>query len=210
VPTGPDGRVSAFLEKTPHPVTNRINAGCYVFRRSVIGEIPPGRVVSVERETFPQLIEAGQVVMGHVDAAYWVDVGTPETYVLASADLVRGRLPSPALPGPCGGSLVLGRAVVAPDAVMSDGTAVGAGAVVGPGAVVEGSVLSDGVTVGAGARIRRSAVGPGAVIGAGVVADGAVIGDGAEIAEGNELRAGIRVWPGVRLGPTAVRFSTDV
>src|SRR5262249_54313297 len=31
VPTGADGRVTAFLEKTPEPVTNRINAGCYVF-----------------------------------------------------------------------------------------------------------------------------------------------------------------------------------
>jgi len=27
----------------PNPVTNRINAGCYVFRRSVIDEIRPAR-----------------------------------------------------------------------------------------------------------------------------------------------------------------------
>ena len=33
VPTDPSGRVTAFLEKTPNPVTNRINAGCYVFTR---------------------------------------------------------------------------------------------------------------------------------------------------------------------------------
>ena len=57
VPTDTDGRVTAFLEKTPQPVTNRVNAGCYVFRREVIDEIPPGLVVSVERETFPALIE---------------------------------------------------------------------------------------------------------------------------------------------------------
>src|SRR5690349_9645627 len=49
VPTDDDGRVSAFLEKTPNPVTNRINAGCYVFQRSVIDTIPEGQVVSVER-----------------------------------------------------------------------------------------------------------------------------------------------------------------
>src|SRR5580693_1405698 len=35
VPTDSSGRVTAFLEKTPHPVTNRINAGCYVFTRHV-------------------------------------------------------------------------------------------------------------------------------------------------------------------------------
>jgi mannose-1-phosphate guanylyltransferase len=49
VPTDAAGRVTAFLEKTPDPVTNRINAGCYVFRREVIDQIPAGRRVSVER-----------------------------------------------------------------------------------------------------------------------------------------------------------------
>src|ERR1700749_2996295 len=59
VPTDDNGRVTAFLEKTPHPATNQINAGCYVYARYAIDEIPPGRVVSVERETFPGLIESG-------------------------------------------------------------------------------------------------------------------------------------------------------
>jgi len=100
--------------------------------------------------------------------------------------------------------------VVAPDARLSGGTVVGARAVVGRGAQVEGSVLFDDVRIAAGAFVRRGAIGKGARIGDGVVVDAAVIGDGAVIAEGNELRAGVRVWPGVTLGPTSVRFSTDV
>src|SRR5206468_3717689 len=119
VPLDAAGRVTAFLEKTPDPVTNRINAGCYVFRRSVIDEIPPGRVVSVERETFPGFIASDQVLMGFVDTAYWLDVGTPETFVQGSCDLVLGRLASAALPAPCGEALVLDGAVVAPDARLS-------------------------------------------------------------------------------------------
>jgi mannose-1-phosphate guanylyltransferase len=210
VPLDPAGRVTAFLEKTPDPVTNRINAGCYVFRRSVIDEIPAGRVVSVERETFPAFIASGQVLMGFVDTAYWLDVGTPETFVRGSADLVLGRLASPAVPAHRGEALVLAGAEVAPDARLSGGTVVGAGAVVGSGARVEGSVLFDGVRLAAGASVRDSAIGRGARIGEGVLIDGAVIGDGAVIAEGNELRAGARVWPDVTLGPTSVRFSTDV
>ena len=94
VPTDSGGRVTAFLEKTPHPVTNQINAGCYVFRRSVIDQIPAGQVVSVERETFPGLIEADAVVMGYAEAAYWLDVGTPEAFVRGSCDVVLGALPS--------------------------------------------------------------------------------------------------------------------
>ena len=97
VPTDAEGRVTAFLEKTPDPVTNRINAGCYVFRREVIDVIPPGVVSSVERQIFPDLIAAGEVVFGYVDGAYWLDVGTPEAFVQGSCDLVLGRVTSPAL-----------------------------------------------------------------------------------------------------------------
>src|SRR3954451_19223422 len=115
VPTDASGRVTAFLEKMPDPVTNRINAGCYVFRRSVVDAIPAGRRVSVERETFPELVAGGAVVLGHVDQAYWLDVGTPAAYVRGSRDLVRGVMPSGAVPGPIGDRLVLDGASVADD-----------------------------------------------------------------------------------------------
>jgi mannose-1-phosphate guanylyltransferase len=208
VPTDADGRVTAFLEKTPHPVTNRINAGCYVFTRHVIDQIPPGRV-SVERETFPGLISRGELVLGHVDTAYWLDVGTPEAFVRGSCDLVLGVLASPALPGPCGQALALPGAVIAPEAKVSGGSVIGAGCRVGPGAEVEGSVLFDGTTVSSGAVVRSSAVGRGVRIDDGALLDGVVIGDGARIASGNELARGLRVWPDVEIGATAIRFSTD-
>jgi mannose-1-phosphate guanylyltransferase len=209
VPTDDGGRVTAFLEKTPNPVTNRINAGCYVFRRRVIDEIPAGQVISVERVTFPALIAAGQVVMGYPDTAYWLDVGTPEAYVRGSCDLVLGRLASPALPGPSGQALVLPGATVEPGAEALGGSVIGAGSHVGAGARIDGSVLFDGAMVGAGAVITGSVIGCGARVGEGTVIDDAVIGDRAAVAEGNELRRGLRVWPGTQLGPTAIRFSSD-
>ena len=213
VPTDAEGRVTAFLEKTPHPVTNRINAGCYVFRRSVIDVIEPGVVTSVERETFPALIDAGAVVMGYPDTSYWLDVGTPEAFVQGSCDLVLGRLRSPALhatAGVPGEMLLLDGAQVHPAARVTGGTVVGAGSVIEAGAQVEGSVLFDGVRIGAGARVSASVLGRGVRIGESAVLEGTVVGDGASVASGNELRAGMRLWPGVDLGPTSVRFSTDV
>jgi len=210
VPTDESGRVTAFLEKTPDPVTNRINAGCYVFRREIIGQIPAGRRVSVERETFPGLIEAGALVMGYHESAYWLDVGTPQAFVRGSCDLVLGRLPAPAVPGPSGPSLVLADASVAAGADVSGGTVVGVGASVGAGATVFGSVLFDAASVGEGAVVRDSILGRGAVVAPGAVLDDAVIGDGAFIGPGNELARGIRVWPGTRLEPTSVRFSSDM
>jgi mannose-1-phosphate guanylyltransferase len=208
VPTDATGRVTAFLEKTPNPLTNRINAGCYVFRRSVIDKIPAGQVVSVERQTFPGLIAADAVVMGYTESAYWLDVGTPEAFVRGSCDLVLGRMPSPAVPGP-GESLLLDGATVADGALLTGGTVAGAGSAVGAGAVVHGSVVFDDAAIGAGAVVRDSIVGRGATIAGGATLEGAVIGDGAFVGPGNELAHGIRVWPGVRLEPTSVRFSSD-
>jgi mannose-1-phosphate guanylyltransferase len=209
VPTDADDRVTAFLEKTPDPVTNQINAGCYVFRRRIIDAIPEGRPVSVERETFPSLLESGSLVLGYVEQAYWLDLGSPGSYVRGSCDLVRGVIGSPAVPGPAGESLVLPDASVAPDAVLAGGTTIGAGARVGPGAVVTGSVVLDDAVIGAGCTVTASSVGRGATIGDGTVLDEAVVGDGARIGAHNELLRGTRVWPGIELPDIAVRFSTD-
>ncbi|MEZ5212740.1 sugar phosphate nucleotidyltransferase [Gordonia sp. (in: high G+C Gram-positive bacteria)] len=210
VPTDGDGRVTAFLEKTQDPPTNQINAGTYVFRRSVIGEIPAGRAVSVEREVFPRLLAEGRHIQGHVDGAYWRDMGTPEDFVRGSADLVRGIAPSPLLDGERGESLVKEGAHVAADAVLVGGTVVGADAQIGPGARLDGAVIFDGAIIEAGAAIERSIVGFGARVGRGALIRDTVIGDQAHIGNRCELLRGARVWPGVQIPETGIRFSTDV
>ncbi|GAA4917053.1 NDP-sugar synthase [Streptomyces coeruleoprunus] len=212
VPTDGTGRVTAFLEKPQTPeeiVTDQINAGAYVFRRSVIDTIPTGRPVSVERETFPDLLAAGAHLQGMVDSTYWLDLGTPQAFVRGSADLVLGRAPSPAVPGRRGERLVLDGATVAADAKLTGGTVVGAGATVAEGARVEGSVLMTGAVVEAGAVITDSLIGEGARIGTRTVLHGAVIGDGAHVGADNELRDGARVWCGAHLPDKSVRFSSD-
>lgn len=209
VPTDGAGRVTAFLEKMPEPVSDQINAGCYVFDRAVVDSIPEGKVVSVERETFPSLLSEGAVVMGYVDDAYWLDVGTPTAFVRASADLVRGVVASPALPTTDGRALIAPGARIADDAVVEGGTTVDEGATIGAGAIVDASVVMAGAQVHSGAVLRRSAIGRDAVIGSGCVLVDAVVGDGARLGRRNELTAGARVWPGVVLPDVAVRFSTD-
>ena len=97
VPTDSDGRVTAFLEKMDNPITNTINAGCYVFDRAVIDSIPENEIVSVERQTFPQLIEANKKVMGFIEKAYWLDIGTPNALMKGSRDLVIGVADADAL-----------------------------------------------------------------------------------------------------------------
>ncbi len=211
VPTDHTGRVTAFLEKpktAEEIVTNNINAGCYVFRRSIIDAIPAGRPVSVERETFPGLLAADAMVTGVVDSGYWLDLGTPLSFVQGSCDLVLGAAPSPAVPQ-TGDYLALAGAQVADDAQVHGGTVIGRDAIVGPGAIVNGAVVFDGAEIAEGAHVINSIVGVDAVIGAGTVLRGAVIGDGAVIGRGNELLDGVRVWPGASLADGSVRFSSD-
>ena len=210
VPTDPDGVVTAFLEKTQDPPTDQINAGCYVFKREVIDSIPKGRALSVEREVFPQLLTDGMKVVGHVDASYWRDMGTPDDFVRGSADLVRGIAPSPALGGQRGEMLVHDGAAVAPGALLIGGTVVGRGAEIGAGARLDGAVIFDGVRVGAGAVIERSIIGFGARIGPRALIRDGVIGDGADIGARCELLRGARVWPGITIPDGGIRYSTDV
>jgi mannose-1-phosphate guanylyltransferase len=209
VPTDAAGRVAAFLEKTDDPPTNQINAGCYVFSRDVLESIPTGRPVSVERETFPELLAGGAHLQGHVDGSYWLDLGTPAAFVRGSCDLVLGIAPSAALPGEPGEALVLGGASIAEQATLAGGSTIGAGSVIAAGAAVRGSVVFDGAVIERGASVCRSVVGAGARIGTGAVLTDAVVGDRAVIGAGCELASGARVWPDVVLPAGGLRFSAD-
>lgn len=186
VPTDEAGRVLAFVEKSDDPPTNQVNAGCYVFRRSVIDTIPAGRVVSVERETFPGLVDAGALVVGYVESAYWRDVGSPEALVAASRDVVTGRAPTGVATGSDGTTVVAAGAEVAGD--VAAGSVVLDGARVETGAVVTESVLMPGARVGRGARVHASVLGPGAVVGEESRLDGVTLGDEAVVEPGVHLQ----------------------
>ena len=155
VPTDSDGRVTAFLEKMENPVTNQINAGCYVFNPRVISAIPLDTVVSVERETFPQLVASGAKVFGYVESAYWLDIGTPRALLKASIDIVKRSGDFLAMPG----------ARIDPTAVITGGSCIGVNSIVGAGAVIDGSIVEAGCEIGSNSRITDSFVADGAKVG---------------------------------------------
>lgn len=94
-----------------------------------------------------RLLTEGKRVFGHVDTAYWRDMGTPEDFVRGSADLVRGMLCT-GLGERRGESLVHPGASVAPGALLIGGTVVGRGAEIGIGARLDGAVIFDGAKIG--------------------------------------------------------------
>ncbi len=185
VPTDETGRVLRFVEKPPRETapSRWINAGGYVLEPEVLDHIDDGPV-SIERVTFPALAEAGRL-FGYCEEAYWVDAGTPESYLAVILDRLDGRWGEPLEP-------VAPRASVDPTAAVGHAY-VAAGAQVGAGAEVVDSVVLAGAVVEPGAAVHRSIIGPGAIVGARAhVRDLSVVGATARVDAGAEL-VGARV-----------------
>lgn len=182
VPTDDVGRVVGFVEKPPpgEAPSNWINAGGYVLEPSVLDRIEPDRPLSVEREVFPAIVADGGLWAVQSDA-YWVDAGTPETYLRVQLDLLDGTRGTPT-------DGVHSAAQIAPDAVI-ERSVVSAGVTVAAGAVVRDSVLFPGATVGAGATVDTSIVGDRACVGAGAaISELSIVGDDATVPSGADLR----------------------
>lgn len=169
VPTDSDGRVTAFLEKMDKPITNTINAGCYVFTSQIVKSIPLNKIISVERETFPNLVANHAKVFGFVDDSYWLDIGTPKALLRASVDLVSGVADASALLMAdvalhSSQALIMGSANVDATAIIDGGSCIGAHASVGARAHISGSIIDSGATIESGAIIIDSFVAAGATV----------------------------------------------
>lgn len=89
----------SFTEK-PKPSeikSNYINAGIYIFEPDVLKEIPDSKVVSIERETYPLLLEKGYPIAVYKSKEYWMDIGTIDKYRQAHRDILNGSYPLPEL-----------------------------------------------------------------------------------------------------------------
>lgn len=160
---GPDDRITAFVEKPkPEDAPSRwINAGIAIWGRSVLDTIPPGKVVSFERETVPPLLSRG--VFGYRLRGYWEDAGTPPRLLHAQQLLFdshrggTGGVPAGARgPGPVA---TLGETRT-DGAFFGRYVTLGAGTTVEPEARVENSILMEGVVVERGAIVSGSLLGP--------------------------------------------------
>jgi len=221
-----DGQVEGFVEK-PSPEqargANTISAGAYVLERSVLALLDPDTPASIERDVFPRLV--GEGLHGYVHEGYWLDIGTPATYLEGTFDILEGTVAT-AVGARMGDDRICVEEGVATDggrvigsALVERGVTMGPGAKVGPRAV-----LGAGVTLGAGTTVESSVVLPGARIGAGCVLRGCVIsagvvlgdrthieddvilGEGVQVGADNVLAHGARVFPGVALPDGAIRF----
>ncbi|GAX91677.1 nucleotidyltransferase family protein [Effusibacillus lacus] len=90
------GEILCFIEKPKRneAPSRRVNAGIYVMDKEALQWIPKNKEVSIEKETFPLLIEHRAVYGTKVDG-YWMDMGTNERYRKVHWDLLDRKFPLP-------------------------------------------------------------------------------------------------------------------
>ena len=176
VPLDVNGRVLEFLEKMDNPKANTINAGCYVFSARALNEIPRNTVVSVERDTFPLLLQKEFNVYGYKDGRYWIDMGTPQSLLKASRDLILDPSLSPATNSVNSESLIEEGVVIDRTARVGGGSMVLGGARIGAGATVMGSMIMNDVEIGEGTSVSDSYIAPGLTVPASTEIVGKILG----------------------------------
>jgi NDP-sugar pyrophosphorylase family protein len=193
VQTGPDSEVERFIEK-PKPgdlagvTTNTINAGVYILEPSILDLIPAETNRSFEYDVFPEILKREMPFYAYImEDEYWLDIGTPPSYLKAHHDLLGGRVPGFETARSTN-SDVATAAEVDKLSVIGDGCTVKPGArivnsVIGPGvnveekAVVENSVIWSHTRVSSFATVRDAIIGRSCHIGRYASVGGAVLGD---------------------------------
>ena len=215
VPTRSNGEVMAFVEKPPpgRVPSHWINAGTYVLEPSVLDRIPPRLTVSVERETFPRMLDRPGRLFASQSDAYWIDIGTPEKYLEAHADVLAGALGAPPVPGAveaAPGVWRQGSVSIAADAHVEPPLLLGPGASVASGARVSQAVLGPACSIGKGGSVVRSVMLERACVANEASALDAVIGrqatlePGAVAAGGTIIGASVVIAAGSRLSGARV------
>ncbi|RNF00802.1 GDP-mannose pyrophosphorylase [Trypanosoma rangeli] len=166
------GLIDQFVEKPRNFVGDRINAGIYVFNKSVLSRIKVERT-SIETQVFPQMASSKQLC-AFVLEGFWMDIGVPKDYIEGVSKYLRSLNGTPKEAKEL---YKIDRAHRNDDftvigCVIIDSTAkVGQGCVIGPFATI-----GPGCVIGPASRIKNSAVLEGSTIGKGTLIDSSIIG----------------------------------
>ncbi len=166
-----------------------INAGAYVLEPDAVRAIPLGRSVSIERETFPQLIERHTALGFYELQGFWTDIGTFESYFAANFALLAMRytLGENALWGERDDCAIFKDLVYVHKSVrlgknvdLYHRALVMAGCELGDGCRLQNTILMPGARLGEGVKLHNCIIAPGTSIDAGEQIDNALIIAGEE------------------------------
>ncbi|CAN5535113.1 NDP-sugar synthase [soil metagenome] len=189
-----DSRIKRFIEKPKGDeldtlTVNTINAGIYVLEPSILDLIAKDTNRSFEYDVFPDILSRDLPFFGYeMKGEYWLDIGTPESYLRAHHDFLAGKISGFEIER-TNDSDVATRAEIDKISVIGEGCSIKPGvhitnSVIGPGvhieekAVIENSVIWSHTRVSSAAEIRGAVIGRSCHVGRNaVVGPGTVLGD---------------------------------
>eukprot|EP00028_Trichosphaerium_sp_Am-I-7-wt_P000451 CAMPEP_0168535938 /NCGR_PEP_ID=MMETSP0405-20121227/19144_1 /TAXON_ID=498012 /ORGANISM="Trichosphaerium sp, Strain Am-I-7 wt" /LENGTH=326 /DNA_ID=CAMNT_0008563633 /DNA_START=59 /DNA_END=1039 /DNA_ORIENTATION=- len=156
------GKIEKFVEKPQVFVGNKINAGIYIFSKSILKRIQPVPT-SIERKVFPELANEGQLYCKEL-LGFWMDVGQPKDFLSGMClflNSLRVKEPTALTTG----EGTVGPCLIHPSAKIGKGCLIGPYVCIGPDVVIEDGVRIKRTTVLGGATIKSNSMVDNSIIG---------------------------------------------
>ncbi len=162
-----DGTITKFVEKpkAEDAPSDLINAGAYLLEPQVLNYIESGKLVSMEKQIFPQIIDNTGRFFGYKFQGHWIDVGRISSYISVHRLLLEKQKKTFVAGEQCSikGSLRQSSA--------------GNKVEIGKNSTIESSVLFDEVRVGENVILDHCVIGENVSIGDGSVLRNVAVGD---------------------------------
>jgi mannose-1-phosphate guanylyltransferase len=178
-----NGNIVGFVEK-PKPKdapSNFINAGAYILEPVVLEYIKTGRLVSMEKEIFPQIISDTGRFYGFKFEGYWMDIGRISSYIKIHKFLLNRKKIK----------FFNGKNCTINGKLFE--SCIGDNVIIGNNSKIESSVVYDNAVISQGAVLKNCVVGENCQVGKESKLIGCVLGDNESINEKSALRDEI-IW----------------
>lgn len=152
--------IDRFVEKPTEFVSNRINAGIYIFNPSILNRIKPVPT-SIEKEVFPFMARDGQLHAMDLEG-FWMDVGQPKDYLIGIGLYLQSLAKTHSLPS---GDHIHGNVLIDPSAKIGKGCMIGPNVTIGPNVVIEDGVRVSRAAILEGAKLKAHSYVSNAIIG---------------------------------------------
>jgi len=144
------GQIKRFVEKPQDFVSNRINAGLYIFSTSILDRIQL-KPTSIEKEVFPYMANDHQLFCLELKG-FWMDIGQPKDFLTGMCLYLSSHTSKKHIPQATD-SCFVGNVMVDPSAKIGPNCRIGPNVIIGPDVVIEDGVCIKRCTVLRGAHI---------------------------------------------------------
>jgi NDP-sugar pyrophosphorylase family protein len=178
-----DGTITKFVEKpkAEDAPSDLINAGAYLLEPQVLNYIEPGKLISMEKQIFPQIIQNTGRFFGYKFPGHWIDVGRISSYIHIHTLLLEKQKKM----------FVTGEQCKIHGALMHSCT--GNMVHIGKNTTIESSILFDNVTIGENVTVDHCVIGEHVGIHDGSTLKNVAIGDNETIEKHTKLD-NVIVW----------------